>query len=487
MALLTKSKYIIGLQCPKYLWMMFHDLDKIPKFDLATEFIIKQGNQIGQLAKKLFPNGVDLPEDNKDFKINVQKTQELLKQRKIIFEAGIIAGELYARADILVPAGKNEWDIIEVKGSTKVKDEHIQDVSFQKYVYEKAGLKIRKCFLLHVNNDFLKKGKITPKDLLIQEEITTEVSEAIYGIQERIDGMMDIINSEDAPVVSIGNGCNNGLECVSEDCWNFLPEGHVFELYYGGKKSLELLEAEVYFIKDIPDDFKLSDKQEIQRKCANTGKTHINKEGIKKFLTSLEYPLHYLDFETFNVAIPLFDGMKPYQQIPFQWSLHIDGRKQVTHFEYLASSKDDPREKFLLELKKVLGSSGSIVVFNKSFEIGRLKELAEAFPEHQKWAEAVISRIVDLIVPFRNFHYYNPQQKGSCSIKDVLPAVIGDNPYKKLDINNGGIASVSYYEMIYNDAEDKDKIREDLLKYCKLDTEAMVWIVEELGKIIQPF
>jgi len=481
MTLLTKSKYLIGLQCPKYLWMMFHDLDKIPEFDLATEFIIKQGNQIGQLAKQLFPGGVDLPEE--DFKGNIQKTAELIKAKKTIFEAGIVSGELYARADVLVPAGDG-WDIIEVKGSTKVKDEHIHDVSFQKYVYEKAGLKIRKCFLLHVNNEFVKKGKIKPKDLLIQEEITAEVNEAISGIQERIDDMMEIVNSEEAPDVSIGNGCNNGLECVSEDCWSFLPEGHVFELYYGGKKSLELLEAEIFSIKDIPGDFKLSDKQEIQRKCANTGKEHINKQGIKKFLDNLEYPLYFLDFETLmSIAVPMFDGMKPYQQIPFQWSLHIDDGKEVKHFEYLASSKDDPRGKFLLELKKVLGSSGSIIVFSKSFEIGRLKELAEAFPSEKEWAESVISRIVDLIVPFRNFDYYNSKQKGSCSIKDVLPAVIGDNPYKKLDINAGGLASVSYYEMVYNDAENKEKLREDLLKYCKLDTEAMVWIVDELKKI----
>ena len=130
MPLITKSKYMIGLQCPKYLWMMFHDLDKIPEFDLATEYIIQQGNIIGQLAKKLFPKGVDLPEEGKDFKLNIQKTQELLKKRKIIFEAGIVAGALYARADVLVPVGKDEWDIIEVKGSTKVKEEHIHDVSF---------------------------------------------------------------------------------------------------------------------------------------------------------------------------------------------------------------------------------------------------------------------------------------------------------------------------------------------------------------------
>ena len=477
MALLTKSKYMVGLSCPKYLWMMFHDLDKIPDFDIATQAIMEQGNKIGKLAKKLFPVGVDLPED--DFKGNILKTKELLKEKKTIFEAGIIAGELYARADVLVPIG-DEWDIIEVKGSTKVKPEHIHDVSFQKYVYEKFGLKIRKCFLLHINNKFIKNGDIDPNELFTQEEITAEVEDAIIGIQERISDMMDIINNKEAPSVRIGNGCNLGFDCVSEECWSFLPEGNVFELTRGGKKSLELLEAEVFHIKDIPDDFKLNGKQQIQRKCANTNEVHINKEGIKNFLGNLKEPLYFMDFETFSLGIPLYDGTKPYQQVPFQFSVHVGEE----HFEYLHDSECDPREKFLLELKKVLGDKGSILVYYKSFEIGRLNELAEQFPEHKEWVESVVERIVDLYVPFSNFDYYNPIQKGSASIKEVLPAVIGNDPYKELDINNGGLASVSYFEMIFGEV-DKKKVRNDLLEYCKLDTKAMILILDELKKLVK--
>jgi hypothetical protein len=222
MTLLTKSKYMVGLSCHKYLWMMFHDLDKIPEFDVATEYIIKQGHIVGQLAKKLFPNGIDLPEGTKDFMLNVNKTKELLKEKKTIFEAGIIANQLYARADVLIPVG-DEWDIVEVKASTKVKDEHIHDVSFQKYVYELSGLKIRKCFLLHLNNEYVKDGDIEIDKLFTQEEITAEVNTAIIGIQDRIDEMLEVINNKEAPKVHIGHGCQNGFDCVSEECWNFLP------------------------------------------------------------------------------------------------------------------------------------------------------------------------------------------------------------------------------------------------------------------------
>lgn len=479
MALLTKSKYMAGLSCPKYLWMMFHDMDKIPEKDMATEYVIQQGHIIGQLAKKLFPDGTDVQED--DFKQNLLETKKLLEKRKTIFEAGIIAGQLYARADILFPV-KDSWDIIEVKSTTSVKEEHIHDVSFQKYVYEKAGLKIRKCFLLHIDGEYVKDGEINPKELFRQEEITEQVDTAIIGIQERIDEMMKIINNPEPPAVHIGKGCNNGFECECEDCWNFLPEGHVFELYRGGKKSLELLEAEILCMKDIPDEFKLSDKQEIQRKCAKTGKSHINKEGIKKFLKSLKYPLYYLDFETFNTAVPLYEGTKPYQQIPFQFSLHVDDGEKVKHFEFLHDSPKDPREKFLLEMKKVLGTEGSIIVFYQSFEIGRLQELAEAFPKYKEWIDSVILRIVDLHTPFKEFDYYNPKQKGSCSIKDVLPAVVGKG-YADLNINDGSLASVSYFESVFGNVN-KEQIRKDLLAYCKLDTEGMVWIVEELKRLV---
>ncbi|MBS3108508.1 DUF2779 domain-containing protein [Candidatus Woesearchaeota archaeon] len=475
MPLLTKSNYIIGLSCPRHLWLKFHDSDKIQENDAQTKYLFEQGKIVGNLAKKLFPGGVDIPED---FNLNLKKTQELIKQRKTLFEAGIIAENMYARADIFVPI-KDEWDIIEVKSSTSVKDDHIHDLSFQKHVYQLAGLKIRKCFILHINNTFVKNGEIVPKDFFIQKEVTKEVDKAIVGIQNRIDTMMAIINNKEPPKVNIGNGCNNELDCPSEDCWNFLPEEHVFELYRGGKKSLELFEANIRSIKDIPDECKLSDKQGIQRKCAKTGKVYINKVHIRKFLNSLTYPLHYLDFETFMTAIPIYDGTKPYQQIPFQFSLHVDNANEMKHFEFLHNSKNDPRPSFLWEMKNALGTEGSIIVYNQPFEISRLKELALAFPEYKDWIESVLKRIVDLMQPFRDFDYYSPAQKGSCSIKDVLPAVTGKS-YEGLDIADGGSASVSYFEMVFKGKE----LRKELLEYCKMDTEGMVLIVKKLMDMI---
>jgi len=475
--MLSKSKYMIGLQCPKYLWMVFHSPDKIPKPDKGQQHLFDEGNLVGSFAKKLFLKGIDIPTD--DFSGNLKKSTELLSRKKPLFEAAFSVGQLYSRADILIPV-KNEWDIIEVKMSTSVKDEHIQDVAFQKYVYEESGLKIRKCFLMHINNEYVRKGKIDTKKLFAKEDISKEVAE-VKDVPLRVEEMFEIINSKECPSSVLGRQCKNPHECPVEECWN-LPDGSVFDLYNARGKEFELYERGIVSLKDIPDDFKLNDKQGIQKKCAKTGQVHVNKEGIKKFLSDLNYPLRYLDFETFGSAIPFYDKSSPYQQIPFQFSLHVDDGSSVKHYSFLASGKEDPRKDFIVALKKVLGTKGSIVVYNQSFEIARMKELGALFPSYKKWVNSAIKRVVDLLEPFRNFDYYNPVQQGSCSIKHVLPALTGKS-YSDLElINEGSGASLAFLDIAFSDIpkSEKEKLRKALETYCGLDTEGMVWIIERL-------
>jgi len=492
MPLLTKSKYLLGLQCPKCLWVAINDKTKIPEPDESLQHIFDQGHLVGELAKKNFPGGIDI--DAEDFIGNVDKTKELLKKRKTLFEAGIMIDNIYSRADVLKPVGKNEWDIIEVKSSTQVKEVNIHDVSFQKHCYKKYGLKIRKCFLMAINNQYVRQGPIDAKHLFVLHDITEEVNSAIIGIQERIEEMFKIISSDLAPDINIGKHCANPYPCsLTDDCWKFLPKNNVFNLYRGGKKSVELFESEVLEIKDIPEHFDLNEKQRIQLKCAKSGKCHINKEEINKFLEALEYPLYYLDFETYATAVPLYDGLRPYQPIPFQFSLHIQKSKgsKPEHYSFLAEGDKDPRKEFVSKLKEVLGDKGSIVVYNQSFEIGCLKELAKLFPEYEEWVESTVKRVVDLLVPFRSFHYHHPKQEGSASIKKVLPAVTGKS-YDGMEIAQGDIASLRYLYITHggvNGAEAKvkseevTKVRKDLEKYCKLDTEGMVWIVGKLEEL----
>ena len=485
--LLSKSKYLSGLQCPKYLWIQINEPERIPETDPVTQYIVDQGHLVGELARRLFPGGIDIPTD--DFMGNINQTKELLEQRKPLFEAGILAEGIYSRVDILNPSNENSWDLIEVKSTTNVKDVHLDDVSFQKYCCEKLGLKIEKSFLMHINNQYVKEGEIDPEKFFTLEDITEEVEQSSNGIQDRIADMLEVISATICPEVTIGKHCSDPYDCALTECWEFLPEFNIFNLYYGGKKSFDLFSSGIVTIREIPDSYKLNDKQRIQQACEISGRPHVDREGISNFLGTLQYPLYYLDFETISPAVPLFDGTRPYQAIPFQFSLHVaenDGSKPK-HFSFLASGTGDFRPTFLAELKNVLGDTGSIVVYSQGFEEGILKELALSFPEYDGWVNRVRERLVDLLSPFRQFHYYNPLQKGSASLKSVLPALTGKG-YDDLDISDGQVASISFQAVTYGDVPDevRNKARADLEAYCKQDTEGMIWIVDSLrDKLIE--
>ncbi|MFC1983352.1 DUF2779 domain-containing protein, partial [Chloroflexota bacterium] len=407
--LLSKSKYLNGLQCPKLLWMQINEPDKIRDTDPVTQYIFDQGHLVGGYAKKLFPGGIDIPQD--DFMGNILRTKELLVERKPLFEAGILVKRIYSRVDVLKPVNEDEWDIIEVKSSTSVKDVHIDDVAFQKFCCEQAGLNINKCYLMHINNQYVKEGEINPEGLFTIQDISEDVDEAKRGIYNRVEDMFEIISAPSCPEVTIGNHCKDPYECPLTECWDGLPEHNIFTLYWGGKKCGELFSTGVVTINEIPDSFKLNGKQQIQRSCVTNNEPHIDTDAIRQFLSSLQYPLYFLDFETVGPALPLFDGTGPYHDTAFQFSLHVvrnDGQ-EPEHYSYLAGGTDDPRPAFLEALRKVLGSTGSIIVYHQGFEEGILRNLVKAFPEYESWVNRLCERLVDLLAPFSSFHYYHPR------------------------------------------------------------------------------
>jgi len=386
-SLLTKSKYLTGLQCSKYLWISFNDKSKIPPTDPATQFVFDQGNEVGEYAKKFFPDGINVPYVG--FNESIAQTKSLLTDRKPLFEASIMSGDFYSRIDILNPVDHDGWDIIEVKSTTSVKDEHILDVAFQKYCCEKANLKIRKCHLMHLNNEYVKDGELDLNELFHIEDISDQV-DTIYGqIPAKIEEIFKTISQKKCPDVPIGMQCLTPYECPLKDqCWAFLPKRSIFNLYWLGKeKKFELLEQGIKTIEEIPDYYKLNDKQQIQKLTIKENSVHIEHEEIASFLQTLKYPLYYLDFETFSPAIPLYDGTRPYQRIAFQYSLHVLKEKdgQTEHFSFLSDGSSDPRSAFLSSLKAVMGTVGSVIVYNQTFEEGVLNELASAFPEDQGW------------------------------------------------------------------------------------------------------
>ena len=481
--LLTKSKYMNGLQCARLLWLVFNDPQKIAAPDAATQFVFEQGHLVGELAKKLYPGGIEIP--TTDFRGNLKSTQQLLTARRPLFEAGFMANSLYSRVDILNPYGKDRWDIVEVKSSTAVKDENIQDVAFQKYCLSQAGLKINRCYLVFINNRYVRQGDIDPHQLFSVQDISEEIESETVSISGRIESMFKTMASPDCPDMPVGQYCSTPYACSVEYCWQQVQECNIFYLYRGGKKCFEMYYDGIMNLRGIPADYKLNRAQEIQKECDRTGKVHIEPDNLRQWLSACQPPLYFMDFETISPAVPLFNGARPYQRIPFQFSLHIQNAEgQVQHLGYLAEGQSDPRPQFLSRLKEYLGDHGSIVTYNQSFEEGVLKELAEAFPEYAEWVESIRARLVDLLKPFQSFFYYHPEQKGSASIKNVLPVLTGHS-YREMGIHNGDEASTAFMRVTYSEVDESDRRRvlDDLEKYCGLDTEGMVWIVEKLKEI----
>ncbi len=434
--LLSKSKYLNGLQCHKYIWLLFNDPRKVSQPDSSTQYLFDEGHRVGELAKRLFPKGIDIPSD--DFISNLNQTKELLREKRPLFEPGFYVDGYFSRLDILYPVGNSIWDIYEVKASTSVKDVNIQDVSFQRYCAQKAGLTIRKCFLIHINNQYVKSGAIDPEGFFTLEDITEDVSAVAGGVADKSEEMWEVIASSTCPDIGVGPQCNDPYPCPVRWCWDSLPDNDIFELYRGGKKCFDMFEKGVRFIKEIPTTIKLSATQQIQQSCGISGEPYLDTAALRKFIDSLKYPLYYLDFETFSPIIPIYEGTRPYQRIPFQFSLHIveyEGTEHI-HRGFLADGTGDPRPMLLKMLRESLGEKGNIIVYNQSFEKGVLKELGEVYPEHSAWIADICNRVVDLYTPFRNFNYYHPTQKGNTSIKKVLPALTGKG-YSGLEIANG--------------------------------------------------
>ena len=477
MTLLTKSKYMNGLQCQRLLW--FADRKQLPEITLSDEHKFSQGHDLEEYVKKLFSEGIDL--NSLKFQDNIDKTQELVKGKKTIFEAGFRVGDLFVRSDLIIP-NEDGWDLYEIKSTTKSKPQHIPDLAFQKYVLEKSGLKVKKSFLIYLNKEYIKDGEIDPEQLLIKEEVTDQVN-LIDDIEKNTDLFLEVLKKENSPEINICRQCNKPYECpLKSDCIETLPEYNVLQLT-NWRVYWKLLADGIKDIKDIPEGTKLTPKDQIIIESLEKSPV-ISKEQIRHFLESLHYPLYHFDFETFDTAVPIYNQSRPYQKIPFQYSLHIEQEDgSVEHSEFLAEGNEDPRPMLLEQMRKDLDGTGDIMVYNQSFEINVMKKLAEDFPEHKGWLEQALTRIVDLAAPFSSFYYYDKSQKGSYSIKKVLPAVTGKS-YEELEIGNGGDASMMYfYSHIKPKLENKEEIRKNLLKYCGLDTEGMVWIVDRLKKI----
>ena len=487
--ILSKSTFMKGCQCPKALWLYKHKPELRTEVSDQQQTIFDQGTNVGKLAEQLFPKGVDArPENTFAYQQSVVDTQKyILEGHKVIYEAAFQYDQVLAALDILV-CNRGRWKAYEVKSSTSVSDAILQDAALQYYVITQSGLPLVDFSIVYINNEYVREGDLDVQELFVIESVLEQILELQPMIAAKIPELKRVAKLAEVPKRDIGPHCSDPYGCdFMEHCWQHIPEDSVFDLrgHSGGSRAFELYEQGILLLNDIPDDFKLNTSQQIQVTAHKTGEPVINRAALEEFLDQIEYPLYFMDFETFQSAVPEYDGTRPYQQIPFQYSVHrLDAQEaELVHFEWLGESGTDPRKDFIENLLGVMGNTGSVVTYNSSFEKGRLCELAIRFPRKAKTIESLQERIIDLMSPFRSKHYYLPIMKGSYSIKQVLPALVPELSYDDLEIGNGGLASFTYYQLQYEkEVAVVEKTREALLRYCELDTLAMAKILEKLDK-----
>jgi len=485
---ISKSSFLAAAQCSRLGWFAINARHHVPPPDKEMLALFQQGHDLECLARQMFPDGTLIAPGNSDVDQVVSETTAALKTGRPLFEAGFCYGGTFARADILVASGHDCWDLLEVKGVTSIGEPQLLDLAFQARTITGFGHKLRRCFLVYLNKNYSRNGSLDLDALFVRQDCTQQIRELNTAIEHLLDDLAGIQKLTHPPSVPIGPHCSDPVVCpLYEQCWGSLPEHNVTELYSGKRKGFELLTKGIKKIIDIPVDRHLTDRQEIQRSCITSGQPHISKPAIGAFLESLIYPVHYLDFETIATPVPLFDGVKPFQQIPFQYSLHkvfSKGFEPESH-AFLAEGATDPRRALLNSLRAAIGSEGSLVAYNSPFEQTRLRECAEAFPEFAAWIQSLGPRFIDLLQPFRAFRFYDPRQRGSCSLKAVMPILTGQG-YDHLAIRNGASASQEFLRITFGEVPEPERqaVRTRLLAYCSQDTIGMVRIVEALGKLV---
>jgi len=484
--IISKSSFIKGKQCLKALFMSKKHPELRDKISESQQAIFNRGHRVGELAQQIFPGGVvaafDLPQG---FMRSIKYTRELIRRgTEVIYEAGLMYENTHCFVDILKKEN-GKWHIYEVKSSTEVKDVYIYDAAFQYHVLSSLGLEIEDVSIVFINNQYVREGEIDIHQLFIIESVFDRVLENQALIRNLLSKEVATLLKPEIPDIDIGPHCGDPYDCSFMGyCWKDVPDYSVFNISrLRAEKKFELYNNGILETTDVPESYSLNTNQLLQVHANKTGETIINKQGIKDFLSTLKYPLYFLDFETFNPAIPLYNQSRPYQQIVFQYSLHILDKPggRLKHQEFLAQTIGDPRIPMIKQLIEKIGTKGDIVVYNKGFETARLNEIASNFPKYEPAIQQMLPRIVDLMAPFQQKLYYTPEMKGSYSIKSVLPALVPGFSYADLEINQGGDASLAF-ENLLNETNQHmvNKTRQNLLAYCKLDTLAMVEILKVL-------
>ncbi|MGZ4055743.1 MAG: DUF2779 domain-containing protein [Bacteroidia bacterium] len=487
--LLSKSTFLRGLQCAKSLYLYKNFIQTRDVVSAEQQAIFNRGNNVGVLAQKLFPGGTDAtPAKRSNNLAAVENTRKLIESgAEVIYEAAFQFEQVLAILDILVKKD-DRWYAYEVKSSTKISNTYILDASLQYWVITNSGIPLDDISLIIINNQYLRNGDIDLGELFSIKSVKKEVLSNQNLVEEKVMLSKAVINDGVMPDIPIGEHCFSPYNCdFMGTCWKKIPPDSVFDIT-GIKKAeqFNLYNSGIKTIVEIPEKNDLDKNANIHIQAFKNNAVTLDISAIDTFLNKVEYPLFFMDFETFMPAVPIYDKTKPYQHIPFQYSLHYKKTKDATleHFEFLAEQGFDPRKAFVESLLKDTESPGTILVYDVLMEKNILNGLKNDFPEYASQIDLRLKRMIDLAQPFQNRSYYHPAMKNSFSMKSLLPALVPDLSYSGLKISSGSIAMIAYENLQKETDMFKIlEIRESLLEYCKLDTLAMVKVFEVLEKV----
>jgi len=476
---LSKSRMMAGLRCHKLLWWMTHE-PAAPELEIDEQLqaVFDQGHRVGALARTYVPGGVLIDLPYHAYEQRLAATRQALEQgAPAVYEGAFRADDMFVSVDILERQGRG-FCLTEVKSTTGVKEQHLADVAVQAHVVRRSGLDVSRMEVMHLNRACAYPDL---SNLLVRADVT-EMAEARLGaIHREIEAMVAMLAGP-LPSVATGAHCSKPYECpFLARCWPMLPLHHVSTLYAMRQRTLELDEQGYRTIFDLPEDLPLGGAADRQRRAVQAGRV-IVEPGLADALAAFVPPIAFLDFETVSLAIPVWNGCHPYDQVPVQFSCHVqDAAGGMTRHAWLAEGSGDPRPTLAERLIAACEGARTIVAYNAPFERNCIRQLADAVPHLAAQLESSAERLVDLFPVVRN-HVYHPDFGGSFSLKRVVPALVPEARYDGLAISEGETASLELARLLFHGdvmaPAAKERLRRELLEYCHLDTWGLVKLLE---------
>ena len=484
---LSKSTYCNAIQCNKMLWLEKYCSNE--KEEIDNQSILDNGTEVGQLAKGLFGSYIDIKFNENLNKMIEDTKKAMLEKTTIITEASFVYQNNFCSVDILKKIN-NTYELYEVKSSTEVKDIYLDDASYQYYVLTKLGLNVTKISIIYINSNYIREKELDINQLFMIEDITEIAKSKLNEVENKIKEINIYMKQTTEPTDKIGTQCIKPYQCpFFKHCTKHLPKRNIFNIRgMRNSQKFKLYQQGIYTYENLlKESIDWKCKQQIEFELYHN-KEIINKDKIKEFLKTLSYPLYFLDFETFQQSIPKYIGVSPYEQIPFQYSLHYIEKEnsKLQHKEFLSEAGIDPRRTLAETLVKDIPKDVCTLAYNMMFEKMVIKKLAQTFPDLHDHLMNIHNNMKDLMIPFKNRDYYKEDMYGSYSIKYVLPSLFPNDPsldYHNLDQIHNGSEAMSTFADLENMSKEKQKeTRQNLLKYCELDTYAMVKIWDKLNK-----